>query len=53
MKVGEVMDRIRAIRKLQDELDNPDTPVTEVMRDEMSTFLGEYIDMLRDLKVQG
>lgn len=52
MKVGEIMDKIRAIRKLQDELDNSDTPITEVMRGEMSTFLGEYIDMLQDMKVQ-
>lgn len=53
MKVGEVMDRIRAIRKFQDELDDPNTPVTEAMREEISDFLGEYIDMLRDMKVQG
>ena len=53
MKVGEVMDKIRTVHKLKDELDEPNNPVTEAMREEISDFLEEYIDMLRDMKIQG
>lgn len=53
MKVGEVMNKIIDVRNLQDELNEPDNPVTETMREEILDFLGEYIDMLRDMKVQG